>query len=237
MRSSLLVVVLGSALTVGLTSTIAAAQSESAPAESPRAESPPPAIAPDPSPASPAPAPAPVQEDTSVEPPEAGKKKDDGHDVYISFSPFHLLFPLVEVTGEIRLHRHIGVAAIAGYGSVRPEGSSVRFSAFELGGQFLGYAVGHFDHGMQLGLEVLYLGVSGSTGSGRQEISGIGQGLAVGPLVGYKFASKIGFSLNIQGGVQYMAARAEASSISGARATGEESRLIPLLNLNLGWSF
>lgn len=175
-------------------------------------------------------------------PPEAprpGPRDEDEDDrrVYLSISPLHLLAPVVELTGEVRVHRKIGVAAIGGYGAVRAEPGGPRFSVWEVGGQFVGYPVGHFDHGMQLGAEVLYVGVSGADGAGSVKVSGAGDGLAAGPFVGYKLATKVGFSFNVQGGVQYMMARAEASSTSGATASASDSRVIPLLNINAGWSF
>jgi hypothetical protein len=238
MRSFVLVI-LGAAAVVALDPAVALAAEPpaSSPAQAAISETPPAQPASDPVASSPPQAPG--ETTTMKEKSEKDEKveKDEGHTAYVSFSPIHLLLPLVELMGELRLHRHVGVAVIAGYGSVKPEGSTTRFSVLEVGGQLVGYPVGHFDHGMQLGVEVLYVGVSGSDRSGGERISGAAQGLAMGPLVGYKFASKVGFSLNVQGGVQYVALRANASSTSGATASAEDSSVIPLLNFNLGWSF
>lgn len=171
-----------------------------------------------------------------AEPPPDKKEKEDRR-AYISISPLHLLAPIVELTGEVRVDRHIGIAGIAGVGSLRTSKSAPRFTVWEVGAQFLGYPVGHFDHGIQVGVEAVYLGVAGEAGSGSAQVTGLGQGFAVGPLLGYKFASDIGFSLNIQGGVQYLVARAEATAKDGTSASASDSAWIPLLNLNLGWSF
>ncbi len=169
-------------------------------------------------------------------PSEAAKKNApaEDRDVYISFSPFHLLFPVVELTAEVRLHRKIGIAAIGGYGQITSGGS--KFSVWEAGGQFVGYPIGHFDHGMQLGLEALYAGISGAESAGSARITATGNGLAMGPFVGYKLATKVGFSFNVQGGVEYLVASADARS-SSASASASQSSFIPLLNINVGWSF
>lgn len=160
---------------------------------------------------------------------------DEDRSVYLSISPIHLLGPIVELTGEARLHRHIGVAVIGGYGAIKVDGVAERFKVWEVGGQFVGYPVGHFDHGMQLGLEVLYLGVS--TNDNTKTTSATATGLATGPFIGYKLATKVGFSFNVQGGVEYVFARADASSTSGATASAEQKTIIPLFNANIGWSF
>lgn len=176
------------------------------------------------------------KQEPAAQPPPEEKEKEDRR-AYISISPLHLIAPIVELTGEVRVDRHVGIAGIAGVGSLRTSKSAPRFTVWEVGAQFLGYPVGHFDHGMQLGVEAVYVGLAGSTGSGSAQVTGLGHGFAVGPLLGYKFASDVGFSLNIQGGVQYLVARAEATAKDGTSASASDSAWIPLLNLNLGWSF
>jgi hypothetical protein len=157
--------------------------------------------------------------------------------VYLSLSPVHLLLAMGEVTGEVRVHRKIGVAGIAGFGKPKDGATDTRYTAWELGGQVVTYPVGHFDHGMQLGVEALYAGVAGDTSVGNTRISSSAQGFAVGPMVGYKLATDVGFSFNVQGGIAYFASAAEASG-GGTSATASTSpRAIPILNLNLGWSF
>ncbi len=192
-------------------------------------------------------APALAQPNTDHPPASTPEDEDEKlRSAYISISPLHLLFPIVEVTAEARLHRKIGVAGIFGVGSMDPDGiggakpgfiDRPRYTVWEVGGQFITYPVGNFDHGMQLGAEVLYVGVAGSEGSGASRVAGTGEGLAMGPLLGYKLATKVGFSFNVQGGVQYVALRADASSTTGATATATQSAVIPLLNINVGWSF
>ena len=173
--------------------------------------------------------------------------EDVKHVASITFSPIHLAFPIVEVTGEVLVQKDIGVAAILGYGSVSvtesttgPGGTTndkVRFSAWETGAQFRYYLVGSFDHGMQLGAELLYLHVAG-TSSASPSLSGVGTGFAIGPFVGYKIATNVGFTFDAQLGAEWLTARASAKdSTSSSSASTSGSTVIPLLNLNVGWSF
>jgi hypothetical protein len=197
--------------------------------------------------AAPAPAPAPAPAASSnttpsmTTEPAAKKEEDEDRLIYASFSPLHLIFPIFEAQVEARLHRRIGAAIIGGYGVVKVDSllAEYKFKVWELGGQIVGYPVGHFDHGMQLGVEVLYAGVSAddtATNSGVT-VSGSANGLSFGPIIGYKLATKIGFSFNIQLGAAYLTARAEAKATGGQAASSSQSNFVPILNLNLGWSF
>lgn len=207
-------------------STLAAAQTPTAP---PSDDGPAAAAAPASAPVAARPAPAPVEGVARAE------EVDEDRSVYLSISPLHLIGPIVQLTGEVRLHRHIGVAVIGGFGSLKVEPVKERYKVWEVGAQFVGYPVGHFDHGMQLGLQVLYLGVSGPDTANVKGPSGTG--LATGPFIGYKLATKIGFSFNVQGGVEYVVARADATSTTGKTASAEQSSFVPLLTANVGWSF
>jgi hypothetical protein len=152
--------------------------------------------------------------------------------VSVSISPLHLFLPIVELTGEYRAHDKVGVALIAGAGqySSSSGGVDIKATAFEAGAQVRYYVVGDFRHGMQLGAELLYLHLSDA------RISTSGEGLAVGPFLGYKYTADIGFTFDGQLGFEYVGARAMASA-GGATATNSGSSYIPLLNLNVGWSF
>jgi hypothetical protein len=184
----------------------------------------------------PAAPPAPSAASAERDKAKAEDEKDDDHTVYASISPFHLIFPVVEGTAEIKLHRKIGVAGIFGAGSMKMGG--YKFKVWEVGGQFVGYPVGHFDNGMQLGVEMLYASVSTSDQIDKNTtISGVGSGLSIGPMIGYKLATKIGFSFNIQGGAALVVARAEVSDSAGGGAKAEQSTVVPILNINVGWSF
>lgn len=221
----------------------------------PLAPLPPPYVAPSVAPAAPAPAaPAPDERGVAVvaAPAQGGataaqRKREDAEteaaeetpdrSVYLAISPLHLLLPVVELTAEVRLHRNIGVSVLGGYGTIRPSGSLTRYKVYEVGGQLTAYPIGHFDHGMQVGLETVYLGVAGDDSNGNVKVTAAASGFAAGPFIGYKLATRSGFSFNVQGGFEYVLVQADASSSSGATASAEETRWIPLVNANVGWSF
>jgi hypothetical protein len=166
-------------------------------------------------------------------PPPPAPPPEPVRNVSLTLSPVHLLAPVLELTGEVRVVNHFGVAAIGGYGSLTVEGE--RFKVWELGGQLLAYPMNPF-HGLHLGAELLYVKVDANDlQSGT--VRGSGNGLAVGPLVGYKVLTGGGFTFVVQGGVQYIAARAEASDSAGNSAEADDQKFIALLNLNLGYSF
>jgi hypothetical protein len=175
-------------------------------------------------------------------PPAAAAPKRE-HDVSITFSPFHLLLPVVEVTGEYAVDDHFGVAVIAGYGSLPLTTTTVAFSGattsstehvgvWELGGHVNYYVIGNFDHGMQLGAEVLWVGAS--VDANQSHTSAVASGLAIGPYVGYKIATHVGFTFEANLGAEYMAVRANTTD---GTSSAQDKKLIPLLNLNVGWSF
>jgi hypothetical protein len=150
--------------------------------------------------------------------------------VSVTISPLHLLSPILELTGEYRALDKLGVAVVAGAGKVSDSSgvTPISATALELGAQARYYVLGDFRHGMQLGAELLYLHLSDA------HVSIDGEGVAVGPFVGYKFTADVGFTFDTQLGVEYVGARA-MSSATGGSASG--SRYIPLLNINVGWSF
>ena len=159
--------------------------------------------------------------------------------VSVTFSPIHLAFPVFEVAGEFAITPKMSAAVIAGYGSVPlqdTKGKTIeRLTAWEAGAHFNYYVIGTFEHGMQLGLEALYLKIANSS-IGDAQLSGSAAGLAIGPYAGYKVIAGFGLTFEANLGVQYVTARAKVSS-STESATASERRFIPLLNLNLGWSF
>ena len=145
----------------------------------------------------------------------------------LTISPLHLFLPVVEVTGEARVHDNVGIALIAGAGKYSdPNVTGISASVWEAGGQVRVYVIGDFRHGMQLGGELLYLHLSDTS------ISATGQGLALGPFLGYKFMIDAGFTVDVQLGFEYVTARA-----SSGTATAGGKTVIPLLNANVGWSF
>ncbi len=151
--------------------------------------------------------------------------------VAVTWSPIHLTLPVFELTGEVRVMPKMGVALVLGAGSVTVDdgGPKVKVSVYEVGGQFRYYVLGDFRHGMQLGAELLYLHASGST----SVESAVAAGTAVGPFLGYKFTAGIGFTFDAQLGFERLFLAGQSSSGSSS----SDAKTIPMLNLNVGWSF
>ena len=156
--------------------------------------------------------------------------------VSLTISPLHLILPLVELMGDFRVLDKLSIAAILGFGTVQLTGGfeEERATVFEAGTQIKFYAIGDFDHAMQLGLEALYIHVSATLDASG--VTGTGSGLAIGPFIGYKWIASFGLTIDVQLGAQLAGIFAEASD---GTTTEEESttEFIPLLNLNFGWSF
>lgn len=179
-------------------------------------------------------------------PSTAAAEKDSGatstKSVSLTFSPVHLRSPILEVQGEYGFTPKISAAGLAGYGTMTAKSEltdeEITFNVWELGGQFRYYPVGDFEHGLQVGAELLYVGLETQEGETLvgQSVAGTGEGLALGPFLGYKYAAGLGFTIDIQVGIQRALARAKGES-NGQKESGEDEDWIPLLNLNVGWSF
>ena len=156
----------------------------------------------------------------------------------LTLSPGHLLFPIFEPMIELRVVDGFGIAVLGRYGTISVDdslGESHRFTAYELGGQLSWYPLDAF-RSLAVGAEDLYVKVETEPNSAAT-VTGVGDGVAMGPFIGYKLVTRGGFTFLAQGGVQYIAIRAEAEDSSGNTESDEDSRVIPLLNLNIGWSF
>ena len=156
---------------------------------------------------------------------------DDGpiHDVSLTFSPVHLTLPIFELQGEFKITPKMSASLILGFGKVSDKDNTIDATAFEVGAQYSYYLVGDFDHGMQLGAEALFVYLT----DGDAAPGGVfGGGLSIGPYIGYKIAADFGLTFHAQLGAAYMAVAAQSDS-----STASDSKIAPLLNINLGWSF
>jgi hypothetical protein len=177
--------------------------------------------------------------------PTTAPATDSDEVVTISISPLHLIFPIVQLTGEVRATPHFGISVIAGYGSVPVDTtntnsitgtSSVKFTAYEIGGRLIGYPLKKFKS-LQLGGQLMYLKVDTNGPLPDSNISETGAGVAFGPFVGYKLVTSVGFTFLAQFGVQYLSAQAEAHDTNGVSSSESNNRFLLLLNLDIGWSF
>jgi hypothetical protein len=153
--------------------------------------------------------------------------EDSSNTVTISMSPIHLIFPVLEVETEFKAHPRIGVGLILAGGRVSDENDTITATAYEIGAQVNYYFLKPFA-GLHAGVEAVYL----SLGDVMQDSSVTAEGLSIGPYVGYKVQTSLGFAFIAQGGVQFLAIRAESSS-----AMASDRKVSVLLNLNVGWSF
>lgn len=151
----------------------------------------------------------------------------------LTISPIHLLMPVFELTAEFRGSEHLGLAVVGGAGSIKAADLDTRFGVYEVGGQVRYYLTGDFRRGLELGAELIYLHVSGSLG----DVSGVGEGIGVGPFLGYKLGTMAGFVFDAQLGAERVGIAASSHDSSGSAGSASEQRWIPLLNLNIGWSF
>jgi hypothetical protein len=158
--------------------------------------------------------------------------------VALSVSPLHLAFPVFEVTAELLVSPQFSVALVAGAGTISVETtesgetSSDKFTVYEVGAQGRYYFYGTAQEGALAGLELMYAHVSGET----ERATGVGNGLGVGPIIGYKWVWDSGFFIDLNGGVLFLAVQAEATD-GQTTSSDEASSLQPNLNFNLGLSF
>ncbi|HEX7672248.1 MAG TPA: hypothetical protein VF395_21780 [Polyangiaceae bacterium] len=155
--------------------------------------------------------------------------------VTLSLSLARLYFPVFEASIEARLANHVGLGVLGGIGSVTPKNSSISYPAKEFGAQLLFYPLEAFDS-LVFGGEISFIHIS--VDGTKASFSGFGSGTAVGPFVGYKLITKGGFTFFAHVGAQYLSSHAEGQDTrTGVSATVDNSQWIPLVDLNLGWSF
>lgn len=167
----------------------------------------------------------------------AGHAQDIHKTFSLTLSPNHLVFPVFEVTAEKALGPKFGLAGIGGFGSYpaeRGDGTKEDIPVLELGAQANYYVFGDFDHGMQVGGELMWIKVSPPEEAG---ITVDANGLAIGPLLGYKWAARFGLTFMFQGGYQWYFIQAKAKNSQGEEIEGSVENGVALINMNAGWSF
>lgn len=176
----------------------------------------------------------------TVTPPiPAADEADPRHHVALTLGTLYLLLPVVRVAAEVAIVPRVSLALTAGVGQLtivtdEDEGERKRrIDTWQAGGQGNVYLLGDFEHGMQLGAEVLYAHLALPSGQGA---SGQLDGWAVGPYLGYKFSAPFGLTFNAQLGIEVGTAKVEGES-DGERLTKQQLIPLPILNLNLGWAF
>jgi len=223
-RTPLVVVVL-------LGSTVAGAQPDAAePAVPPEG---PPSVEAEPPPVDPAPAARMMQPPPETPAPEP----ETGHRITVLFAPLRLVIPLVEFTAEYRVADKIGVSVTLGAGTREVSGAGTNVTGTELEGGLQGryYVVGDFDHGMELGAELLEEYVKfDDVPAGLAVAAG---GLTLGAFIGYKIATRIGFTFEAQVGARYLVVEPAVQGDTTLGSPPIDEKWLPLLHLNVGWSF
>jgi len=161
---------------------------------------------------------------------------DDKH-LTIMWAPIRLVIPVFEVTGEYAINQKLGVSVELGGGqrSVTAGADTAKGTELEGGAQVRYYVLGSFRHGMELGAEFLEEYVKFSEPLPGSIVGVAAGGATVGPFVGYKIATNVGFTFEAQLGARYLVVE---PGITG-QATGVAAfdKWAPLLHLNIGWSF
>ncbi len=160
----------------------------------------------------------------------------------LTVSPVHLGIGVLELMAEIRLQPNMSVAVIGGYGvqtqklmvatATGPESQDVDITVIELGAQGRYYLLGDFRHGLNVGLELLYLHGSASV----ETVSAVATGLAAGPFLGYKFISSFGLTVDLRLGYSTFLITGEATDGNTTQTESQKDQ-VPIVNLNFGWSF
>jgi len=143
--------------------------------------------------------------------------------VTLTASPFHALIPFAEITGELLVTAHISGALILGIGKILDSKTDTHV-AQEVGAQAIYYVKPTF-RALHVGIEVTYVHSSDTDGATTLT----GTSAAVGPLVGYKYIHRTGFTLLAQLGA--------AAALVEERSGDNVLKVLPILNLNAGWSF
>ncbi len=114
----------------------------------------------------------------------------------ITFSPLDLAYTTVEATVEIRAFRRFGVAVIGGYGIPR---------LLRAGAQGRWYAIGEFDNGGALGIQLLHEDVIGldTYSSWTRGDWNTADNVSAGPFIACKLTAPSGFLFDAQLGVEW----------------------------------
>jgi hypothetical protein len=144
--------------------------------------------------------------------------------ISVTLSPFHALIPFFEITGELRITPNISGALIAGIGKIL-DGKADKHSAQEIGAQAIYYFKPMF-RALHAGIELTYVHSSDTDSA----TTFTGTSFALGAFIGWKYIHRTGVTLLAQGGLAL--GFVEERSPPETKVT-----VLPIVNLNAGWSF
>ena len=138
----------------------------------------------------------------------------------------YLLLPVFELSAELALHPRwsVGVRGGAGQQDRVDEPRTI----WEIGAQGFYSFTGNVDTGFRVGIEGR---VNHYEGEGR--IWGLGDGVAIGPMIGYKWAGKSGMTVSVFVGPEFILANQETDV---PEEEDENARSSAYLYLGGGWS-
>jgi hypothetical protein len=185
--------------------------------------------------------------DNSITTSSAGSTDD--RKLTVMWAPIMLVAPIGEFTAEYRVADKLGVSLELGLGRrtftavmtdltgkeigrIDEPGNEV-----EAGAQVRYYVLGSFTHGMELGGQILEEYVKFKEPFPPGIVGAAAGGLTVGPFVGYKVATRLGFTFEGQLGARYAAVMPPIQGMGTYQSLGMPDRWVPLLHLNVGWTF
>jgi hypothetical protein len=146
--------------------------------------------------------------------------------------------PEIELMGEVNINDKFGVAGIANFGRAKlvdfADPLDLNIAKFGLQGAY--YPIGHFGHGMQLGVQAMRTQVFGSGDVQNIDLQAAANATSLAGFIGYKIISEPGFTFVAQagGGPRFISAVASSDQNSES-SSGVAPKII--VNLNAGWSF
>jgi hypothetical protein len=153
--------------------------------------------------------------------------------VTVAWLPLQALVPLWSFAAEARLTEVVSLSAFGGVGNARVSTGptqSERRPARQLGALLSYYVSGDFDRGgVHVGGAVQWTKVDGA---GPLTSSALRPGVLVGPLLGFKWVLKGGFTLDSQLGLGFVAAESP-----GAKPADPDQKTALLGNFGVGWTF
>lgn len=147
----------------------------------------------------------------------------DDRVVSLTLSPFHAPLPALELTAEVRIGNSFSGALIAGIGNFL-DARGHAHSGREIGAQGIYYLEPTFRE-LHVGIEATYVKSSDT----MSLTTFTGTALAVGAFVGWKYVHRWGVTLLAQGGL--------AMGFVEEYSRETDTRVLPIINLNAGWSF
>ena len=152
--------------------------------------------------------------------------------VTVVWLPLQALVPIAAIAAEVRLTDRFSLSVSGGYGSssVFVVDHKERRAAVQFGGLFSYYVAGDFDAGgVHVGVAAQWIRVAGKE---QLATTAVRPGLLLGPLLGFKWVLRGGFTLDSQIGIGFVAAET-----SGSKAFDPDQKTALLGNLGVGFTF